>query len=271
MEWDKLSMPERAEYIRLGVQNGITNLDHIRSVYNSYAEGGYKENTVYRGKDGKRFIVLEGKKVAVTEEGGTYITSDGRRFRPVSQKDKNRNITNEQVVDSYLKNVVYTMENPTKKGLRNGRWFMYTDVDKDNKVHKNFGPGIESNSDVGQNLKYNNSSSYSSEELNALLRPDLLDKMNGISADLHEMYGEDVDTMSLGNRLILLDIAHNVRPRGSKRKNMPKAWPSLIDAMVTGNSAKAKNEMNSGSERRRAMREQLLWNNSIDSNTVQNK
>lgn len=40
MEWSKLSMPERAEYIRLGVQNGITSLDSIREVYNSYAKGG---------------------------------------------------------------------------------------------------------------------------------------------------------------------------------------------------------------------------------------
>lgn len=41
MEWSKLSMPERAEYIRLGVKSGITNLDSIRKIYNEYASGGH--------------------------------------------------------------------------------------------------------------------------------------------------------------------------------------------------------------------------------------
>jgi hypothetical protein len=39
--WDDLTMKERADYIRLGVRNGITNLEDIREVYNKYAEGGF--------------------------------------------------------------------------------------------------------------------------------------------------------------------------------------------------------------------------------------
>ena len=38
--WNKLSMDDRAKYIRLAVTNGITSLDEIKSVYNKYAEGG---------------------------------------------------------------------------------------------------------------------------------------------------------------------------------------------------------------------------------------
>lgn len=38
--WNKLSMAERAKYIELGVKSGITSLDSIREVYNSYADGG---------------------------------------------------------------------------------------------------------------------------------------------------------------------------------------------------------------------------------------
>lgn len=38
--WDKLSMAEKAKYIRLGVQNGITSLNDIKEVYNTYADGG---------------------------------------------------------------------------------------------------------------------------------------------------------------------------------------------------------------------------------------
>lgn len=37
MSWDKLSMADRAKYIQLAVVNGVTDLDNIRSSYNSYA------------------------------------------------------------------------------------------------------------------------------------------------------------------------------------------------------------------------------------------
>ncbi len=40
MTWNDLSMAERANYIKLAVENGITDLPHIRAIYNSYAEGG---------------------------------------------------------------------------------------------------------------------------------------------------------------------------------------------------------------------------------------
>jgi hypothetical protein len=38
--WDKLSMPERAEVMKLAVQNGIYDLDTIIGGYNEYAKGG---------------------------------------------------------------------------------------------------------------------------------------------------------------------------------------------------------------------------------------
>ena len=40
-KWNDLSMAERAKYIQLGVQSGITNLSNIRNIYNSFAEGGH--------------------------------------------------------------------------------------------------------------------------------------------------------------------------------------------------------------------------------------
>lgn len=39
--WNKLSMTDKAKYIKLAVNNGITDLDTVRKVYNSYAKGGY--------------------------------------------------------------------------------------------------------------------------------------------------------------------------------------------------------------------------------------
>lgn len=40
MKYTDLSDKERYEIIKLGVQNGITNLDDIEKAYNEYAEGG---------------------------------------------------------------------------------------------------------------------------------------------------------------------------------------------------------------------------------------
>lgn len=41
MEWNKLSMADRAKYIALGVQNGVISLNTIREAYNKYAMGGH--------------------------------------------------------------------------------------------------------------------------------------------------------------------------------------------------------------------------------------
>ena len=43
-EWNKLSMADRAAYIKLGIDNGITDLATIRDTYNKFAEGGYYDN-----------------------------------------------------------------------------------------------------------------------------------------------------------------------------------------------------------------------------------
>lgn len=40
MNWSDLSMKDRASYIKLMVKNGIYNLNSIRTIYNSFAEGG---------------------------------------------------------------------------------------------------------------------------------------------------------------------------------------------------------------------------------------
>lgn len=40
MSWNDLSMTDRAAYIKLGVDNGVTNLKVIRDTYNKYNKGG---------------------------------------------------------------------------------------------------------------------------------------------------------------------------------------------------------------------------------------
>lgn len=39
MNWSDLSMKDRASYIKLAVENGIYNLNSIRTIYNSFAGG----------------------------------------------------------------------------------------------------------------------------------------------------------------------------------------------------------------------------------------
>lgn len=43
MNWDDLSMADRTAYIKLGLDNGITDLKVIRDTYNKYATGGYTD------------------------------------------------------------------------------------------------------------------------------------------------------------------------------------------------------------------------------------
>lgn len=45
--WDKLSMRDRAQFIRLGVQNGIYDIRAIKGVYNEYHNEDSKENHDY--------------------------------------------------------------------------------------------------------------------------------------------------------------------------------------------------------------------------------
>lgn len=48
MKWNDLSMADRASYIKLGLDNGITDLKVIRDAYNKYADGGnLKSDTDY--------------------------------------------------------------------------------------------------------------------------------------------------------------------------------------------------------------------------------
>lgn len=64
MSWNDLSMKDKASYIRMGVENGITDLDTIREVYNKFAEGGplnpYSAGSlvdaIYRNSKGEEYL-----------------------------------------------------------------------------------------------------------------------------------------------------------------------------------------------------------------------
>ena len=258
--WNKLSMNDRAAIIKLAVSNGITNLDEIRKVYNKYAEGGplKTDNTPWK----KHLLKI------ASDIDNKYLGGEGMAaYNKKVQQEKNRRITDEEVVDSYIDNVLYTMENPNNTGYKDDKYYPYADSSSP----KNLGPGINYTSDMAEGLDFSGKKGYTKEELNEKIRPHLLENMEGIMSDLYDMYGEDIDTMSLGNRMILLDISHNVRPRGKKRANMPKAWPSLVNGMATGDKKKIEKNTYSGSTRRQSMRNDLIFKNLITPTTVINK
>ena len=49
--WDKLSMQEKAQLIKLSIDNGVSSLKQIRNTYNLYANGGKKSSAVDRPRD----------------------------------------------------------------------------------------------------------------------------------------------------------------------------------------------------------------------------
>lgn len=163
------------------------------------------------------------------------------------------------------------MENDAMKGYNpiTKRWSPYKDKDVNGVEGINFGAGINKWSDVGSTLNYD--STYTTKELNDAMRPDLLKKMDTINHQLREKYGRAADTMSIGNKMILLDIAHNVRPNGQNGKdgNMPKGWPKLTKAMMNGDYKTAsQNTLSSKDTARQRLRNQMLFKKVIDKNTV---
>ena len=67
--WDKLSMADRAKYIKLAVQNGVTSLGDIRDTYNKYAIGGWR------------------KDISDVEGGIVLVDSEGNRTPYYSARD----------------------------------------------------------------------------------------------------------------------------------------------------------------------------------------
>lgn len=284
MKWDNLTMSQKQALMKIYVNDGVTNLDEIRNHYNRYAEGGDKDTwkpkywftPKYDGetlKDAITQAYKDGKKGDnIIYKGKAYKAllnnSDETQYNKEKQWEKNKNITKEQVVDTYIDKVMWTMENPNNTGYnpKNKKYYVYSDV----ALSKNIGPGIAYTSETGKDINYDKG--YTKKELNALIRPELLKHMDEIENQLHSKYGESVDTMSLGNRLVLLDIAHNVRPKGSKKANMPvTGYPTLTKSMVTGNNKLAEKNTNSGSSRRQKMRNSILWRNDFEDFILKNQ
>lgn len=99
--WNNLSMTERAQYIRLGIQNGITDLSFIKDTYNRYDNGGStnqlvgpisQQNTERTDAIVADSIIKDLQRVANTEKGlGLAVDTDtaAKRRTGVFYQDNN--------------------------------------------------------------------------------------------------------------------------------------------------------------------------------------
>lgn len=174
----------------------------------------------------------------------------------IPDSTSNNGVSDQEVINSFINNVVWTMENPNNKGYdpNTNTWGVYTDRDKDGNTYYNFGPGLEVTANELDKKKR-----YTRDYLNTLLEKRVSRDAKNIRKSLESMqdgkYKGVIDTLSLGPRLVIQDIAYNLKPKSG---NMPENWPLLIDALSEGDLERARHETESGSTRRMQMRNQML-------------
>lgn len=111
-KWDSLSMKERAELIKIGVQNGITDLQELRNYYNKFDDGGFLDRAVQAVKAGYNKI----KKYFEEPSGFDYID--------LSNQNVARIRSNTQNVNSILANEFVEGDNPNT--IRKAKDFIAT-------------------------------------------------------------------------------------------------------------------------------------------------
>lgn len=120
-KYSDLSDKERYEVIRLGVQNGMTNLDDIEKAYNEYTEGGslkqddYYNNVVLQKDNEQKQQIKE-----QLEERRTY--ADGGKINEIQSLFKKNPIEAKKVWDS--------LSDDDKKayGVEGGFWNVVNDI-----------------------------------------------------------------------------------------------------------------------------------------------
>ena len=82
MKWSDLSMAERAKYIKLGIQSGITDLSIIRGTYNKLAKGGPTKKQYRVGHlndQGQVVVDYNAPAFNTSEEIDNYIKNTGQQ------------------------------------------------------------------------------------------------------------------------------------------------------------------------------------------------
>lgn len=137
--WNKLSMYDRANYIRMGVASGLTKLSDIHKAYNTFAEGGYNNTQgsysnsqiaegVYGSRTNPAFYKGQqsGKPVGVVvvynPKTGQYDTSKYMEYvNPAEIQSSTKNMETPQTSSNgWLKNLINNLieENPITSSRR---------------------------------------------------------------------------------------------------------------------------------------------------------
>ena len=91
--WKDLSMSERAAFIKLGVDNGVYDMNEIRDSYNKYKDGGYKPSSSIR----KRISNWEGSSMKTNRS----FEAEARDFNASLPKGATSKLTQEQLDGLY--------------------------------------------------------------------------------------------------------------------------------------------------------------------------
>lgn len=94
MSWNDLSMKDRASYIKLGVNEGITDLDSIRRIYNEFADGG-KIGPIY-DKKSRHWYNSKGQRLPL---GRGYWSEGAKRYVQYNSDGTVTGFTKEQWID----------------------------------------------------------------------------------------------------------------------------------------------------------------------------
>ena len=91
--WKDLSMSERAAFIKLGVDNGVYDMNEIRDSYNKYKDGGYKPSSRIK----KQISNLEGSSMKTNRS----FEAEARDFNASLPKGATNKLTQEQLDGLY--------------------------------------------------------------------------------------------------------------------------------------------------------------------------
>lgn len=299
-KWKDLSIQDKAKYIRESVRNGIFSLNDIQNRFDGESRSNWMEKvaenaqnfgatfknygdfevpyrtiydfkTLYTTKNLTDWVKDREQQRTLDAINTIKISPEQLRLYKLIGTEVPQKFSDNEVVESYVKNALWKMENPDNKGYnpRTKLYYSYKDKDASGKIHENIGPGLEKNGHP--NIDY--SKGYTKKQLDDIAAQDNLKNMQKISKSLSTMeegkYSKVRDTLSMGPLMTLLDIAYNVKPKQSG--NLPEKWPNLIKALSVGNLEGAKKQTYSGSTRRQDMRNDLLVYGKIDENTVTNR
>lgn len=175
--------------------------------------------------------------------------------------------SDDAVINAYLDNVLWFAENAANKGYdpKTKKYGVYDDRDPKTGqgLPYNIGPGIGYTSNIWAQNKIDRNRKYTRQELNNMVRTGLQPLLTDVKNSVNNESKGAWTRLSLGDKLIFLDIAYNVKP-GETQNNLPHKWPKLLEAILNKQYDVARKQTYSGSDRRARIRNSLLGLSTIN-------